>query len=240
MTGDPAWYDLAYIGKSFVPPRDIRTIVFSVPARGIYHRQSIELARGVRGLFPGAELLCTFHHGWEASSHVSPHVAATFSQLREAFDRCGFKTISLVGDLQRMESMYGDAELHIGYRLHAHLFFLSQRKVSFLMEEEGRGRGASEALGLRGIQAWSRRAALSVITKTPDIRFVRGILHRLLGHEVTSRETAANEMLSIIAEELEDGFPRFKGLGERLDYYYAKMMLPFLNSLPRGIPADEK
>jgi len=231
MTGDPVWYDLAYIGKSFVPSRDMNTIVFSVPARSIYHRQSIDLAKAVKELLPKAELLCAFHHGWEVSEHVPSDVVAALSQLRGAFDRCGFETISLAGDLRRMESLYGDADLHIGYRLHAHLLFLSQRKPSFLMVEDGRGRGAGEALGSRGIQAWSRSGYEPLIAKLPKVRHVCGPVRKILGVEVTARRCAVEEITCYMQEELENAFPRFRGLGETIDAYH-EVMMNFIDSLP--------
>ena len=232
MTGDPVWYDLEHIGQEFVPPREMNSIVFSVPARSIYHQQSIDLVKAMKKLLPKVELLCAFHHGWEASAHVSSNVAVAFSQLREAFGRYGFETINLAGDLRRMENLYEDADLHVGYRLHAHLFFLSQRKPSFLMVEDGRGRGASEAIGLRGIQAWSRSAYEPLIAKLPSIRYVRGLANRILGTGVEARKGAVDEMIAYIKEELENGFSRFRGLDRTLDYYYAEALVPFLESLP--------
>lgn len=233
MTGDPAWYDLTRIGKSFEPPSDVNSIVISTPANSIYHSQSLELTKALKKLFPKAEFLCTFHHGWKDSRYLLPKMAAGFRHLKEAFESSGFETITIAADLQRMEDLYRAADFHVGYRLHAHLFFLSQRKPSFLLEEDGRGRGVSETIGLRGIRAWSRNGvdAMMKRTKISNIRYARSLIRRALGPEVVAGLHAIEEMISSITEEFENGFIRFHEIGIVLDSYY-KVMVNFLYSLP--------
>jgi hypothetical protein len=231
MTGDPAWYDLTRIGKSFVPPSNLNSIILSTPAYNIYYPQSIELAKALKTLFPQAKILCTFHHGWNASTYLSPEKAISFQHLKEAFERNGFETITLAADLRRMEDLYRIADLHVGYRLHAHLYFLSHRKPSFLLEEDGRARGASETLGLRGIPAWSRSGYFMKYTKIANIRYVRGLVWRILKSAVIAGPYAIDEMISYIMEEFEDGFIRIRETGIVLDSYY-KVMVKFLDSLP--------
>jgi hypothetical protein len=233
MTGDPAWYDLTRIGKSFEVPSDVKSIIVSTPANSIYHSQSIALAKALKKLFPRAEILCTFHHGWENSTYLSSEKAAVFRHLKEAFENSGFETITIAADLGMMEELYRTADFHVGYRLHAHLFFLSQRKPSFLLEEDGRGRGASETIGLRGIRAWSKNGydALMNRIKISNIRYARSLVRRALGPVVVSGAHAIEEIISSITEEFENGFIRFREIGIVLDSYY-HVMVNFLNSLP--------
>jgi hypothetical protein len=231
MTGDPAWYDLTHIGKSFVPPSNLNSIILSTPAYNIFYPQSIEVAKALKTLFPEAKVLCTFHHGWNESTYLSREKAISFQHLKEAFERNGFETITLAADLQGMEDLYRNADLHVGYRLHAHLYFLSHRKPSFLLEEDGRARGASETLGLRGIPAWSRSGDPMQYTKIPNIRYVRGLVRRILKSEVVARPYAINEIISYIKEEFEDGFIRFRETQSVIDNYY-EVMVNFLRSLP--------
>jgi hypothetical protein len=44
-------------------------------------------------------------------------------------------------------AIYKECDLHIGSRLHAHLYFLSQAKKSYLVSVDGRAGGFAEALG---------------------------------------------------------------------------------------------
>lgn len=59
----------------------------------------------------------------------------------------GWKVASLAGSLPKLEALYGNADLHIGYRVHAHLFCLSRRIPSILINEDSRGVGQAAALG---------------------------------------------------------------------------------------------
>lgn len=51
------------------------------------------------------------------------------------------------GDVNKLD-FYQDCDLHIGYRVHAHLYFISQRTPSILINEDGRGLGMGVSLGL--------------------------------------------------------------------------------------------
>jgi polysaccharide pyruvyl transferase WcaK-like protein len=48
-------------------------------------------------------------------------------------------------DLDALE-LYGQVDLHVGYRVHAHLCALSRRRPSLLIAEDGRGRGQAVTL----------------------------------------------------------------------------------------------
>jgi len=50
---------------------------------------------------------------------------------------------------------------------------------------------------------------------------------------IRAREEAINEVLTLIHEEADDGFPRFQGFQQILRHYYHKALVPFLKSIPR-------
>ena len=45
-----------------------------------------------------------------------------------------------------MIDLYSNCDLHIGYRVHAHVFMTSIKKPSILIKEDGRGEGMSEVI----------------------------------------------------------------------------------------------
>ena len=57
----------------------------------------------------------------------------------------GFRVLEASGDLSAID-FYRDADLHVGYRVHAHLMFLSHRRPSILINQDGRGVGQSVSL----------------------------------------------------------------------------------------------
>jgi len=232
MTGDPAWYDLDFLEKPFTLPESISTVAISMPANPMFYSQAIELAESVRETLPkGTKIFCSFHHGWEASEYVPPAFAKGQEFMKRKLIAKGFEVVSLARNIELLERLYTKADIHIGYRLHAHLFFLSRRKPSFLLEEDGRGRGASEALGLHGIPAWSRSHFNLTTTKLTAnfIRFLRG---KGVAIEVHERKEAIEEAIEYLREEMTNGFARFRGLHETLLAYYHNSMGKFLDSLP--------
>ena len=48
-------------------------------------------------------------------------------------------------------SIYDDCDLHIGFRVHAHIYNLSRRNYSILVSEDIRGAGVNQTLGLENI-----------------------------------------------------------------------------------------
>jgi hypothetical protein len=68
-------------------------------------------------------------------------------------------------------------------------------------------------------------------TKIANIRYVRGLVWRILKSAVIAGPYAIDEMISYIMEEFEDGFIRIRETGIVLDSYY-KVMVKFLDSLP--------
>lgn len=230
MTGDPAWYDLSYLENAFISPSEINTIALSAPAGTIFYNQYLDLAEQLRNKFPKARIICTFHHGWEASEYVSTHFAQNANSLKENCLHNGFEVISLAKDIQLMKRIYDGADIHVGYRLHAHLYSLSHRKPSFLMEEDGRGHGASESLGLLGVIAWSRTNGDMLLTHLPI--YANSLGRKIVKRSMKARNGAVEELMTFIQAELNSGFARFRGLHKTMEQYYYSAMTPFLDTMP--------
>jgi hypothetical protein len=64
----------------------------------------------------------------------------------------GFQTINAAGSTRKL-NLYDQCDLHVGYRVHAHLDFLSRRKASLLLQEDARGVGQSLTLGTDDVNA---------------------------------------------------------------------------------------
>lgn len=146
MTGCPAWYDLNRFEIPYRFRADVRTLVLSTPA--VMQPGVTELMHWLTGRFPRARRIVTFHHGiFPSSTPQGRRTAASFLRFSGAAVMRGWRVVSLAGDLAKMEACYRQADLHIGYRVHAHLCCLSQRIASILICEDIRGVGQAEALG---------------------------------------------------------------------------------------------
>jgi hypothetical protein len=212
MTGGPAWYDLRYISKPFIIPKTIKKIVFTPAQNEIYYQQTVEIMEMLRTTFPNATLYCSFHRGLNADKYTSKEEAARLERMNKVGLRLGYDIVNAAYDLENIR-FYEECDLHVGYRLHGHINFLSLRKPSFLLHEDSRGRGFSEAIGLPGIQAWEHGVLgnRSFIPEKIRKRMVRANIR------------APNKLKNYLTEEVGNGFMSFKNLHEEFQKHFETM-----------------
>lgn len=146
MTGCPAWYDLGNFEKPYVFRPDIRHLVLSMPA--LMQPGVAELCDWLTQRFPNARRIVSFHHGVKPSSTPKGwETGRTFLAFAREAKEKGWEIMGLANGLGRMESLYSETDLHIGYRVHAHIFCLSRRISSILINEDARGVGQCRAFG---------------------------------------------------------------------------------------------
>ena len=80
----------------------------------------------------------------------------TSAEAIEFYKNNNINVVDITNSCKGFE-VYDNSDLHIGFRVHAHIYNLSMRKRSILIEEDGRGAGVNEALGLIGIKAYDDR-----------------------------------------------------------------------------------
>ena len=119
---------------------------------------------------------------------------------------------------------YKSIDLHVGYRVHAHIDCLSRRRTSFLIHEDGRGAGVDDALGVPGIDGWRLNCKP---LKT-------SVTRRILGNISCCSECVVNDQVpelfqNLIEREYNHGFSSFYGLDKKLDNYY-QTMVEFIRS----------
>ncbi len=156
LTGCPAWYDLGLVSSGTLrePEGDVRKIVVSDPARAYNYPQAVETVRYLRERWPEASLRFVFHRGLKADRYTSGKAAGRAGQLKDAVSPyCDeISDIAYSADGFRI---YDDCDLHVGFRVHAHIYNLSRRNRSVLIEEDGRGAGVNQVLGLPSLKAYS-------------------------------------------------------------------------------------
>ena len=146
LTGCPAWYSLDSINNDFIPPENIRKIVITIPAKIKFSYQTIRLFHLIKRLFPKTQVLCSFHRGIKKDQYVRRRISYVYQLLESYAKLLGFRTIDMSYSAEKLE-LYRDFDLHIGYRVHSHIFFMSIKKPSFLLHEDGRGKGLSLTIG---------------------------------------------------------------------------------------------
>lgn len=155
MTGCPALYSKEHIDRPAVLPEKVKTLGFSL---GVAFRTSNRMFRqmqeailALRDELADVKLTVAFHHGLDKNYLNSPgsssqlHKAqARFQQWLES-ESIAYKDIS--GSAENLKQFYGDCDMHVGYRVHAHIFMSSIGKPSVLLNEDGRGKALASVLG---------------------------------------------------------------------------------------------
>ena len=155
MTGCPAWYDLDSIGKPFIKPNNINKIIFTPAQKFIYSNQCITLMKFIKEKFPNSKLIVSFHRGIGITDEfTSLKDAQNTKKIAEFAQKIGAEVIDTSYDSNKLK-IYDDCDFHIGYRVHAHIYFLSKRLPSILINEDGRGTVFSETLKTPGIDGYS-------------------------------------------------------------------------------------
>lgn len=146
MTGCPVWYDLDSMGMKLCV-RPVERIVFTTPATPSLLKQTFVLMKELKKCFPKAELVCSFHRGVFPDRYTSIRYGAAYASMALIARSLGFKVVDVSYEMKKI-SFYKDFDFHVGYRVHAHLDFLSRRKPSILINEDGRGLGMVKSLKL--------------------------------------------------------------------------------------------
>ena len=142
MTGCPAWYDMdyvymtSYMGKGI---KKVQKICISDCGNPDNLPQLIEVMDFVRSFFgKDKEIRLVVHRGIDDSIQ---------DDMMDAIDRNSISLCEITGNVDGFK-VYDDCDIHIGFRVHAHIYNMSQRRLSILIEEDARGYGVNEAMGL--------------------------------------------------------------------------------------------
>lgn len=154
MTGCPVIYDKDLLGGTSFSSRSNR-VVITVTERDDFWERETRTIDFVAERFGSAERVLSLHQVFEPSlkarmlerffhAPFGRSRGRTASGLREFALKRGFK-IYVPTSVEECWEFYRICDLHIGSRLHAHLFFLSQAKKSFLTYVDDRMKGFSAA-----------------------------------------------------------------------------------------------
>lgn len=231
MTGCPAYYDQKHINTEFIP-KVVNKVAFSLGVSFIESPSMFKLMKenilACQDLFIDKEFEVVFHHSLDrekfskayksASNHVKKH--NEFADWLES-KKIKYKDIS--GSAENLMNYYRNVDLHIGYRVHAHIFMNSIAQKSILISEDGRAKGVKGAIS--GV----------VLDGYFDFKsgFVSKVLNRLLPtyDRFTPNTFLTKELLEEVKYEERIDFARFKNSRGRIDSNY-KIMHQFLKQLP--------
>ena len=159
MTGCPAYYDLNYVGKDNdpAPETSIERVAFSLGVTFVSSPSMNEATRqtilSLRDYFGSAGFEVVFHHamdgqkfqqvyGAQYQRHADKHL-----QMADWLNANGINTVDISGSADKLMNYYESVDLHIGFRVHAHIHMHSISRPSVLISEDGRGRATERVIG---------------------------------------------------------------------------------------------
>ena len=180
MTGCPAWYDEERLGQAY-EFQDIKSLVFSMPA--VPQDQTLQILKGVAKRFPKAKKCLAFNAGYKStrSKNTAEYTRWNYAMIARA-SLMGFSPVSFEADFAKFVDVMASQQLHFGYRVHSHLFSLSQRITSLLIAEDSRGVGQAMATGVAPLLA------------TDSAKKVLGALDQLVSSEGEDAKKAISHM----------------------------------------------
>ncbi|HCF38279.1 MAG TPA: hypothetical protein DER56_04280 [Thermosipho africanus] len=227
VTGCAALFDLKSIGKAMHLTSTPKAIAFT-PAQNIkYAEITIELMKRLRNIFKDTRIICAFHRGiGKKDKYTSKIDAKNTRRIALIAEKLGMEVADLSFSHENYR-VYDGVDVHVGFRVHAHLYFLSRRYPSLLINEDGRGSSISKTLNIYGVDAFYRRPLGEIL------HLLDGVFQRLslcsIKHDVKNNVPEVVECL--LRNHLESGFIGFAGVSDVIDNYFG-VMKKFLQSLP--------
>ena len=232
MTGCPAYYDLNYIDKE-IQIKDIKKVAFSL---GVSFIDSISMERQMKDgilelkeLYKYKEFEVVFHHsldidkikkiyGNQHLKHVKRHL-----EFVEWLKEHNIKYIDISGNAENLINYYSNIDLHIGYRVHAHIFMNSISKFSILLSEDGRGKGVNKVLAGTTINAYTKYKK----------GFLSKVLSRLMPtyNRMISNNYLEQELLNSLHYEKINNYPSVMRSRNLINNNFI-MMKKFIKELP--------
>lgn len=156
FSGCPALYANGGENENYIL-NELRTIVFSCGAPGLMTSDSVNqhlsVARMIKSKFPTAKIFAAFHHPINLQG-LPNNTSSEWMELPERLRKMGLTPIDISGGTDKMKSLYQEADLHVGYRVHAHILMTSWKKASILIAEDGRGSAMADIISGKTFKAY--------------------------------------------------------------------------------------
>ncbi len=232
MTGCPAYYDVNYFGKK-LENLEIEKVAFSLGVSFLGNenmkKQMQDLILSLRDKFKDKQFEVAFHHsldkikiqkiyGSSHNLHIEEHLK--FAKWLEDRD---IQYVDISGSAENLINYYNNVDIHIGYRVHAHIFMSSIRKFTILLSEDGRGKEVAKTIGGIVIDAYDKYKN--------DL--VDKVLSRLILNysRFEDNKFLKNELMNSIEYEKNINFNRLNGSFLNIDNNF-NLMKKFIEQLP--------
>lgn len=230
MTGCPALYSHEHMDTPVVVRAHPKKIGFSLGVSPKFSRrmqqQMMSTILCTRDKFPDAKLDVVFHHGlgnaYLQSEGASRHLNRFQLEFADWLNTEAISYLDISGNVEKLLDFYSQCDLHVGYRVHAHIFMSSISKPSLLLIEDGRGMALRDVIGGVNLKSYGKvkMGYLSTMMDKLGIRF----------DKMTPQNNFIQDYANILDYEMVKGV-RFGETRERICRHY-----PVMDRFLRGLP----
>lgn len=232
MSGCPALYEMDKVGTKVSGATAIKKIAFSLGVSYLtspsMKSQMQRLVLALASKYGKEAIVVYFHHAIKLDQ-------AGQKQMVEFFNRNQIAIEDISGSEKRLVEVYQNCDVHIGYRVHAHIHASSMSVPSILINEDSRGKGFVTVMGgimLDGYYSLPKfnRPDANVMYKAmggvKKLSYLLGMGKSLEGY----REVVEDVMLNL-EYEFAQGNPRTKMTRSSIDVHFEEMK-KFILQLP--------
>lgn len=228
MTGCPAYYSTEKIGNGF-ESYEIKKIAFSLGV-AFNHSKSMEsLVKEniltLKEYFSDRDFEVVFHHSIDENKRnngVSKSLFDSQTKILNWLEQNNIKYVDISGSAENLMNYYSGVDLHIGYRVHAHIFMNSISKYTMLLNEDGRGKSIKNVIGGITIDAYNDYNDSMIVRK----------MNQLFNYDKYKANTnLTNQLLNEIEYEKVIDSNRYKISRLNIDKNF-EVMKKFLSQLP--------
>jgi hypothetical protein len=232
MTGCPAYYDVNSINTEVPPLKKIDKVAFSLGVSFIESKSMEQSMKNqiiaLKSHFDKSEFEVVFHHSLDPSKFLKTHGASNkhnkaHRRFSDWLAKKDIKFIDISGSAENLVNYYRKIDLHIGYRVHAHIFMNSLSKNSIIITEDGRGKATEKVIGgmvVDGFTCYKNSFLAKVLNKLLP-RFDRYI----------ASANATEEIINHVNYELLTKSSRARNSRVNIDHNF-QIMKQFLTKLP--------
>lgn len=163
MTGCPALYSTEHLGQA-ITAGEVRKVAFSLgvgmKTSRRMERQMRSVIQAVSEVFGDGKTCVVFHHGlsdnYLKAAGATRDLYEANRRMADWLDSRNIPFVDISGSAENLINFYSEVDLHIGYRVHAHIFMSSISKPSILLSEDGRGKALGRVLGGACLDAYEK------------------------------------------------------------------------------------
>lgn len=232
-TGCPAMYDYSFLKSGGGNQRGTENVTKIAISLGValknsqlMENQAKNLVEGIAATFSGAEIVVAFHHGitedYMGSVGADRKLYSKNTKFASWLESCGISYRDVSGSAESLISFYDSCDVHVGYRVHAHIYCSSTGKPSLLISEDGRGTSINDFLG--GVK-------FKAFDSVNEGLFIKALNKLGVGVNAYSAvETLGLEVADALKRELSGGVRLKKPFESICDHY--SVMNNFIKQLP--------